>query len=88
MIGTHNRFNKVKRTITYDCIGPAIEDKWMIILDMSFLIVHKYKHMVVLLSIEIGQSETFFNLCGAPSQIDRTAVIFYGKLFSLNLVHV
>jgi len=60
----------------------------MIILDMSFLIAHIYKHMVVQLSIEIGQSETFFLLCGAPSQIDRMAIIFYGKLFSLNLVHV
>jgi len=39
--------------------------------DVSFLIAQRYKHVVVLLSIEQGQLETFFPLCGAPSHKDR-----------------
>jgi len=62
-----NRYNKVLYALIGDGIGLAPPNKWMIMLDMSFLIVQRYKHVVVLLYIEKGRSITFFPLCGASS---------------------
>jgi len=38
LIGTSNRFNHVKHALTHDDIGPAPPNKWMIMLDMNFLV--------------------------------------------------
>ena len=50
-IGLEKRFNEVKHSLTGDGIDPAPPDKWMIISDMDFLVAQRYKHMVVLMSI-------------------------------------
>ena len=64
LIGLDKRFNEFLRALIGDCTGPAP-------LDMSFLIAQRYNNMVVLLSINKGQSKTFFPLRGAPSHKDR-----------------
>jgi hypothetical protein len=53
-------------------IGRGPRDKWMIMSDMDLLIAHRYKHVMVLLSINKGQLETFFPLRGAPLHRQRT----------------
>jgi len=71
MIGEGRRYKKVLGTLTFCGIGHAPPDKWMTMSDMSLLIAQRYKHAVVLLSIEKGRSETFFPLCGEPSHTER-----------------
>ena len=57
-------FNKVKHALTPDRIGPTPPNKWMIMLNMSFLIVQKFQYMVVLLSIKMGDRKLFsFTWC-------------------------
>jgi len=66
LIGSDNHFIEVLYALTGDGIGPAPRNKWMIMLDMGFLIAQRYKHVVVLLSIKKGRSEYFFALCDVP----------------------
>jgi len=70
-INDDRRYDKVLGALTFSGIGPAPPDKWMTMSDMGFLIAHKYNHVVVLLSIKKGRSETFFPLWGEPPHIER-----------------
>jgi hypothetical protein len=67
----HRRYKVVLGALTFFGIGPAPPDKWMTMPDMGFLIAHKNNHVVVLLSIEKGRSETFFPLWGEPPHTER-----------------
>jgi hypothetical protein len=59
LIGLDNRYNEVLYGLIGDGICFAPPNKWMIMSDMSFLSVQRYKLVVVLMSIEKEQSETF-----------------------------
>jgi hypothetical protein len=61
--------NLSPNALTGDDIGLGPRDKWMIMSDMNFLIAHRYKHVVVLRSINKGKSETFIPLHDAPSHL-------------------
>ncbi|MCI90194.1 hypothetical protein A2U01_0111485, partial [Trifolium medium] len=37
-------------TLTPDGIGVAHDDKWMMMLDMGFLVAQRYKHVVALIA--------------------------------------
>lgn len=52
LIGSDKQFNEVLHALTGDGIGPAPLDKWMIMSDMSFIIAQRYKHVLVLMSID------------------------------------
>jgi hypothetical protein len=67
MFGSQDRFEFIKNALTPVEIGPAPEDKWMMMPAMGFLLVIKYKHVVVLLVDNKGYSETFFPLKGEPT---------------------
>jgi hypothetical protein len=67
MFGSQDRFEFIKNALTPAEIGPAPEDKWMMMPAMGFLLVIKYKHVVVLLVDNKGYSETFFPLKGEPT---------------------
>jgi len=56
LIGADRRYKRILGTLNFFGIGPAPPDKWMIMSDMSFIIAHRYKHVVVLLSIEKRRS--------------------------------
>jgi hypothetical protein len=71
MIGEGRRYKEVSGALTFCGIGHAPPDKWMIMSDMGLLIAQRYKHVVVLLSIEKGRSETFFLICGEPLHTER-----------------
>jgi hypothetical protein len=60
MFGSDARFN-VKYTLTPAGISLALEEKWMIMPDIGFLLAQKYKHTFVLLARHI-YSETYFLL--------------------------
>jgi len=61
LIGADRQYKEVLGARSNLCgIGPTPPIKWMTMSDMSFLIAHRYKHVVVLLSIEKGRSKTFF----------------------------
>ncbi|MCI33846.1 hypothetical protein A2U01_0055064 [Trifolium medium] len=55
--------------LTSEPLGRALEDKWMIMPDMKFLIAQRYKYAVVL---RTGNSylETYFPLEGQPPHAD------------------
>jgi len=65
------QYKHVLGALTFSGICPTPPDKWMIMLDMSFLNAQRYKNVVVILSIKKGGSKTFFPLCGAPSHRDQ-----------------
>lgn len=71
LIWSDKQFNEVLHALAGDGIGRATSDKWMIMPDMSFLIAQRYKHVVVLMSIDKRQSKIFFPLRGASSHRDR-----------------
>jgi len=72
LIGADRRYKEVLGALTFCGIGHAPPDKWMAMPDMGFLMAQRYKHVVVLLSIEKWRSETFFPLCGALSHKERS----------------
>lgn len=51
LIWSDKQFNEVLHAWTGDGIRRAPSGKWMIMPDMSFLIAQRYKHVVVLMSI-------------------------------------
>jgi hypothetical protein len=57
--------------LTPTATGAAIENKWLTMSDMGFLLAQKYKHDVVLLADNKGYSETYFSLNGAPTSKER-----------------
>jgi hypothetical protein len=67
MFDSQDRFEFIKNTLTPAGIGPAPEDKWMMMSSMGFLLAKKYKHVVVLLVENKGYFETFFPLEGEPT---------------------
>jgi len=67
LIGLEKQFNEVKYALASDGIVSNLPDKWMIMLDLSFIIGQRYIHVVVPLSNKKGLSETLFPLYGAPS---------------------
>jgi hypothetical protein len=71
MINDDRWYKEVLGALTYCGIGHAPPDKWMTTPDMGFIIARRYNHVVVLLSIEKGRSETFFPLCGEPPHTER-----------------
>jgi hypothetical protein len=78
VFASEKRFNDIKHALVLEHVGRALEDKWMIMLDMSFLVAQRYKSAVVLLTRN-GFSETFFLLEGEPPHRD--------KLMCLGWVH-
>jgi hypothetical protein len=38
VFASEKRFNYIKHTLVLECIGRALEDKWMIKPDMGFLV--------------------------------------------------
>ncbi|MCI05944.1 FAR1-related protein [Trifolium medium] len=71
LFGGHERFDVIKNALTPDGIGPAREDKWMIMPDMGFLLAKKYKHVVILIGSNRGYSKNYFPLEGARTSRER-----------------
>jgi len=67
MINDDRRYKEVY----FSGIGHAPPDKWMTMLDMSFLMAQKYNHVVVQLSILKGRSKTFFPIWGERPLVER-----------------
>ena len=66
MINDDSRYKEVLDALSYTSIGNAPRDKWMTMPDMGFLIAQKFNQPVVVLSIGLGRSATYFPLCGPP----------------------
>ena len=60
MINDDRRYKEVLDALSYAGIDNAPQDKWMTMLDMSFLIAQKFNQPVVVLSIGLGRSTTYF----------------------------
>ena len=52
--------------LSFSGIGNAPPDMWMTMPDMGFLIAQKFNQPIVVLSIGLGRSTTYFPLCGPP----------------------
>ncbi|MCI72136.1 OTU-like cysteine protease, partial [Trifolium medium] len=50
VFGTEEIYNQIKDALIPERLGRTLEDKWMIMLNMRFLIAQKYKYAVVLLT--------------------------------------
>jgi len=66
MINDDRRYKEVSDALSYAGIGNAPRDKWMTMPDMGFLIAQKFNQTVVVLSIGLGCSTTYFPQCGPP----------------------
>jgi hypothetical protein len=66
MINDDKRYKEVYNALSYSGIGNAPRDKWMTMLDMGLLIAQKFNQVVVVLSIGLRRSTTYFPLCGPP----------------------
>jgi len=53
---SENCFNEVRHALTSNGIGPTLPDICAMMPNMGFRIAKRYKHVVVLLSIEKGRS--------------------------------
>ncbi|KEH34266.1 hypothetical protein MTR_3g463860 [Medicago truncatula] len=71
MSNDDERYKEVLGALTFSSIGHAPPGKWMAMPDMGFLIAQKYNHVVVLISIAKGRSETFFPLWGELPLVER-----------------
>ncbi|MCI18803.1 OTU-like cysteine protease, partial [Trifolium medium] len=75
LFGGQDRFDAIKHVLTPDGVGPAHDDKWMMMSYMGFLVDQKYKHVVALTGVNGGYSETYFLLEGAPTSRERLMCI-------------
>jgi len=66
MINDDRRYKEVSGALSYAGIDNVPRDKWMTMPDMGFLIAQKFNQTVVVLSIRLGRSATYFPLCGPP----------------------
>jgi len=64
MINDDRRYKEVLDALSYAGIGNAPQGKWMTMPDIGFLIAQKFNQPVVVLSIGLGRSATYFPLCG------------------------
>jgi len=69
LIGLNKQFSEVKHVMPTDWIGFVLRDKSVIMPYINFLIVQKYKYVVIFLSVKKWQSKTFI-LHGASSERD------------------
>jgi len=66
VINDDRRYKEVLDALSYAGIGNAPWDKWITMPDIGFLIAQKFNQPVVVLSIGLGRSTTYFPLCGPP----------------------
>ncbi|MCH85802.1 protein FAR1-RELATED SEQUENCE 5 [Trifolium medium] len=74
LYGGMKRYTVIETALVPCKIGPALEDKWMMMPDMGFFIAQKYNSAVVLLTGN-GWSETYFSLEGAPPYKEKLMCI-------------